>query len=98
MPSSRTHGIFKEKGTQPGPIFINHNGKPLTRKDFSNILDLCLRRSGFEPKQFGTHSFRIGRCTYMARDGFSEQQIKLVGSWHSDAFKRHIRPQVIHLS
>ena len=37
------------------------------------------------------HSFRIGAASPAAECGYSETQIRLLGRWKSDAFKKYIR-------
>ena len=85
------------RGTKPGPLYITRTGTFVTRSQFCSVLDRTLAMAGLDKNCFGTHSFRIGRCTDMAREGFSDTQIKLVGRWKSDAFKKYIRPNIIQL-
>jgi len=40
---------------------------------------------------FKTHSFRIGAASSYSEKGVSEQDIKRLGRWKSDAFKGYIR-------
>ncbi len=37
------------------------------------------------------HSFRIGAATFAAERGFSDAQIRSMGRWQSDAFRKYIR-------
>ena len=88
---------LKLRGSVEGPLYIFQDKSTVRRQHFANILEKCLTQAGYNKKDFGTHSFRIGRCTDMANEGFSDAQIKLVGRWKSDAFKRYIRPAVTQL-
>ena len=85
------------RGKHQGPLFLHHDNSHVTRQQVAFILDRCLEKACYNPDLFGTHSFRIGKCTDMARAGLSESHIKLVGRWKSDAFKRYIRPSVVQL-
>ena len=40
----------------------------------------------FIPTQYKWHSFRIGACTWLMKQGKSDSQIRQRGRWHSDAF------------
>ncbi|KAK6195007.1 hypothetical protein SNE40_000528 [Patella caerulea] len=39
-----------------------------------------------------THSFRIGGASLAAHNGLSDSQIRQLGRWRSDAFRKYIRP------
>ena len=78
-----------------GPLFIMKSAKPITRSQFWTILKKCLTKIGKDAADFGTHSFRIGRCTDMVRDGYSDEQIKKIGRWNSTAFRDYNRPEVV---
>ena len=55
----------------------------------------CLKRlfgfCGYQTTAFKGRSFRIGADTAAALRGESEAQIRAVGRWTSDAFKKYIR-------
>ena len=62
--------------------------------------DLCrqyLRRAflfcGLDTTRFKGHSFRIGAASDAAQRGHSDAQIRLMGRWRSDAFRKYIRAQ-----
>lgn len=85
------------RGNNKGPLYVHSGGKTVTRAQFSAMLNKCLETAGYNTTCFGTHSFRIGRCTDLARAGSTETQIKLAGRFKSNAFLRYLRPDVIHV-
>lgn len=77
------------------PLFLDQLGSPVSRQKFLAILHKCITHLSLDSKKYNTHSFRIGRCTDLVMLGFSEEQIRNIGRWKSDAYKRYIRPDVI---
>lgn len=78
-----------------GPIFIGKNGKVIPSNWVSQILSQSLALSRINPKMYSSHGFRAGGATDAARRGASDAQIRLMGRWVSDAFKRYIRPDIL---
>ena len=78
-----------------GPLSIMKSAKPITGSQFWTIFKKCLTKIGKDAADFGTHIFRIGRCTDMVRDGYSDEQIKKIGRWNSTAFRDYNRPEVV---
>ena len=58
---------------------------------FNEQLRGALQFYHFCPKQFKSHSFRIGPATTAAAQGMSESQIRSLGRRSSDAFMKYIR-------
>ena len=79
------------RGTENGPLFINEDGFPILRSEFSKKLCSIIRLCGLDPTRYKGHSFRIGAATYAAEQGHSDTQIRHMGRWKSDAFKNYIR-------
>ena len=79
------------RGTSPGPLFIDAAHNPVTRAAFNEQLRTALCFCGFNSKFFKAHSFRIGAASAAAAQGLSDSQIRLLGRWKSDAFKKYIR-------
>ena len=79
------------RGGAVGPLFSTPVGMPYTataaREDLSSVLSFC----GLDNKWYKSHSFRIGAASDAALRGFSDAQIRLMGRWHSDAFRQYIR-------
>ena len=82
---------LKERPNYPGPLFCHFEGLALTRYQFSAILKKCLVIIGIESDKFKSHSFRIGMTTTCAIDGITDEQIKQLGGWESNAYLRYIR-------
>lgn len=72
-------------------LFIHEDGSSVSRQDFNRTLRLCLKSANIPDNNIRSHSFRIGGATHMARLGMSDSQIRSLGRWQSDAFKRYIR-------
>ena len=83
------------RGMQPGPLFIFKDGAPVCRTFFASRLKSCLNSIGLEPSLYQSHSFRIGAASHYASLGMSDSQLRMLGRWKSDAFKRYIRCQRI---
>ena len=76
------------RGAENGPLFINEDGSPVLRSDFCKALRTIFRLCGLDPSKYKGHSFRIGAATYAAEQGNSDTQIRHMGRWKSDAFKK----------
>ena len=76
-----------------GNLLCHKNGEPLTRYQFSSILNKSIRKLGLSTAFFKTHSFRIGRATDLAIEGKSPDTIKRLGRWSSGSktFSKYIR-------
>ena len=79
------------RGIAHGPLFINHDGSPVLRSEFSKMLGSVIRLCNLDPNRYKGHSFRIGAATYAAEQGVSDDKIRHLGRWKSDAFKKYIR-------
>lgn len=82
---------LKCRGAQEGPLFCNPAGVPILRSQFDKVLKACLNFRGLNTERYKGHSFRIGRATECAMEGMSDAQIRNLGRWTSDAFRKYIR-------
>ena len=82
---------FSVRGIANAPLFINPDGSPVLRSEFSKMLCAILQLCHLDPKRYKGHSFRIGAATYAAEQGLSDTQIREMGRWKSDVFKKYIR-------
>ena len=74
-----------------GPLFCHFDGPPLTRYQFSALLKRSLSTLGLRNSRLTSHSFRIGSATTFAIEGVSDDEIKRLGRWESNAYVRYIR-------
>ena len=80
---------FPLRGSMPGPLFQHLNGVPVTRTEFDEWLARVIKHCGLDSTKYKGHSFRIGAASHAAACGYSDSQIRLLGRWKSDAFKRY---------
>ena len=83
---------FKTKNSPiSGPLFSYQNGKPLSRKSFTEDVRNLLSMGGLEPTHYAGHSFRIGAATTAGAAKIPTWLIKTLGRWSSDCFETYIR-------
>ena len=82
-----------QRGYDPGPLFCFPSLHPVSRNFFTAKLNTLLRYCGLNPGLYKSHSFRIGAASHYAAEGFSDEQIRLLGRWKSNAFRSYIRCQ-----
>lgn len=93
----RSYTLYARPHTKrDGPAFLMASRRPLTRQLLARNLHYLLQKIHLKPSHYNTHSFRIGKATDMAKQGYSYSQIALLGRWNSNAFLKYIRPTVIH--
>jgi len=80
------------RSKSPGPAFRHQSGKPITREQILSVLHHHLTLIGHNKEHYNTHSFRIGKTTDLANQGYSHTNIALIGRWHSNAFLKYIKP------
>ena len=90
-PVTAIREYLRHRGYSAGPLFITEAGKPLSRAYFSAVFKSCLRTINVNVNEYNTHSFRIGAATWAAMKGWSDSQIREMGRWRSNAYKKYIR-------
>ena len=80
------------------PLFIQFNGKSLTRYQFASVLQKASRLIGMDSSRFSSHSFRIGCATSLSIEGVPDSKIMHLGRWKSNAYKFYIRNLFLYLS
>ena len=76
---------------EAAPLSIFTSSKLVTRNSCHRHLHHALKRIGYDPKNFNTHSFRRGAATSESHAGISTSVIKVLGRWRSDAYQRYTR-------
>ena len=79
------------RGLKHGPLFLDRAGNAVMRSDFDRVLRKAVIFNRIDPAHFKGHSFRIGAATAAAEAGIPDSQIREMGRWKSDAFKKYIR-------
>ncbi len=74
-----------------GPMFFFMSGEFLTPQKFTKEIRSLLSKSGQEPNDYASHSFRIGAATAAANANLPEWLIKMMGRWTSDCYQRYIK-------
>ena len=82
---------LKYRGLKPGPLFCFPNMQPISRDFFISKLNMNLTFCGLNIKLYKSHSYRIGGASYYASMGLSDEELRLLGRWKGDTFKRYIR-------
>ena len=62
---------------------------PLTRYQFTSILNNVCQNKANQPKSLTQNSFRIGRATNLDKEGVSSENIKKLGRWSSNTFSKY---------
>ena len=90
-PISAYQRYVRFRGHNPGPVYVDTNNKSVPREAFVAQFNKSLAFLKLSPQLYKSHSFRISAASYAISRGLSDQQIKHVGRWHSDAFLAYIR-------
>jgi hypothetical protein len=73
------------------PMFRLAEGQNYTGALFNKDLRSLLENEvDYEKSPITAHSFRRGLATFMAKHGYTDEEIMKIGRWHSDAFKVYI--------
>lgn len=82
--------------SHPVPLFrytwVGANNVPLTQKQFSEKLQMCLGKIGFDPSKYSGHSLRRGGASFALQCGLPIDLIKTQGDWRSNAVERYLEP------
>lgn len=67
-------------------LFCHRDGSVVTRTQFSAVLSKAIKQSPFSAVMYKSHSFRIGRATDLASQGYPSEAIMKLGRWTSNCF------------
>ena len=90
-PYRRMVDYFKLRGHDQGPLFRYANNLPVQKTAFAKYLKAIIANTELTSKKISPHCFRIGAATWAAKSGFSSEQIKAMGRWHSNSYQKYIR-------
>lgn len=79
------------------PLFSWPNGTIVTKASFIKMLREHLRMLNIDWKQYSGHSLRRGAAVSAKASGASDELIKLLGRWSSDAYKIYLRSVPSHI-
>lgn len=82
---------FKIRGNYAGPLFCHADQASVTRVTFDRCLHRALSFCKSDGSRFKGLSFRIGAATYATQNNMSDSQIRALGRWSSNAFRKYIR-------
>ena len=83
--------FLQVRGQSPGPVFAHVDGTGYRYSCVNRLLATIFASCGLDSTRYKGHSFRIGAASEAAKAGFSDAQIRLMGRWKSDAFRKYIR-------
>ena len=78
------------RGSSPEPLFQKAPNVPITRALFNAQLRGALSFCKLPTDSFISHSFRIGAAITATAQCFADSQIRQLGRWQSDAFRKYI--------
>jgi hypothetical protein len=82
--------LSKSTGHQ-GPLFHHPDGTPVTTVEFRSILRKSVKAAHLECNKYTCHSLRIGGATHAHLSNMPHSQIRQLGRWRSNAYKKYIR-------
>ena len=90
MKALKKYFAFAMGASKKGPAFRVEGGmcyeKAQLNKDLKTMLGPWIRYGG----KISSHSFRAGLASALARGGVNDAEIKSMGRWTSEAFKRYV--------
>ena len=89
-PYRRMVDYIKLRGQDQGPLFRYATTFPVQKTAFAKYLKAIISNTELTSKKVSRHCFRIGAATWAAKSGFSSEQIKTMGRWHSNSYQKYI--------
>ena len=92
------HYQHNHVGIHPNLFMFTHsNGRPVTKDTLNSVIKQAIATLGLPTKGYTTHSLRAGAATTASQAGLTDNQIKQLGHWSSNAFSTYIQPSITHL-
>ncbi len=95
-PVSAVRRYITIRGDAPGRLFVNRSGRTVSYTQFSKAVGSLVKFCQLDPL-LSLHSFRIGAATHAALLGVPESDIKRLGRWNSDSWKKYVRITTIRV-
>jgi hypothetical protein len=73
------------------PLFQHSDCTAVTRSWLMKNVDKLLRLTGYDPRQYSSHSFRKGGAVSLQANGVGDSLIQRSGRWKSPAFNLYVR-------
>ena len=70
--------------------FCHNNGNPIAYSTFNNFLKKQIHKLEMSDDLWSTHCFRYDSTSYLAAFGIPDRQIKILGDWKSDYYRKYI--------
>lgn len=85
------------RGAAAGALFSFPDGNGISRATFNQVLRAAAAHGGIDVSRVTSHSFRIGGATAAADAGFSDDEIRRMGRWKSNAVQKYIRIDMFNI-
>ena len=72
------------------PFFVFSDRSPVAPKHMRNVMKLVLKLNDLEPRLYGTHSLRIGKCHDLLEANISVPVISKLGRWKSNVVYKYL--------
>ena len=72
-------------------FFVFADKSPISPSQLRSCLKLMIRKAGFDPRLYGTHSLRTGRTCDLLKLGLSVETIKKLGRWKLNEVFRYLK-------
>ena len=86
------------RGGHSGALFQWHDGMPLSKSKFVEVVRKTLAAANLPAQQYAGHSFRNGAATTAAMMGLQDSAIQTLGCWKSDCYQLFIKANPRHLA
>lgn len=92
-PVRNLYKYYSKSTDSTGPLFKHKCGFPVSDSYFRATLKSCLKYAGLDSSKYTPHSFGIVGATYAHDRQYTATQIKGLGCWRSDSYRKYIRPK-----
>ena len=89
-PVRALRALLQTPGRKHHPLFGTGNKISFTYNQFQTKFRNLLKKAGYRPKAFSSHSIRRGSVNFAYRSGIPESLIAVHGDWCSDAYKTYL--------